>query len=186
MALSLEIIIRLSEKAGYDVTSPYGAYKLGLDINTQTGVLLGRNTVSRLVGVLPSNTKPRATTLNAIAIFLGYPNWGRLMQNKPTLKEGFYQDMHLTHDMESLPEGVLVEICWNPDRRLILKHLCCGRYEVLLSENGKLRKGDILKIHKLSIGLPFVADQIRRNHELLGCYAAAAGSAIIKMEVVSK
>ena len=87
MALSSDIIKRLSLKVGYDVTTPEGAYHLSLDMYTQTGIRLSRNTVNRLVGVLISSTKPRVTTLDSIAIFLGYPNWGRLLQNKPTLKE---------------------------------------------------------------------------------------------------
>ena len=95
MVLSSDIIKRLSLKEGYDVTTPEGAYHLSLDIHTQTCIRLSRNTVNRLVGVLMSTTKPRVTTLDTVAICLGYPNWGHLLQNKPTLREEFYKEKNL-------------------------------------------------------------------------------------------
>lgn len=87
MSLPHKIIQLLSEKAGYDVTTPTGAYYLSLDIETKTKVLLARNTVGRLTGVIRSNHVPRIRTLNAIADFLGYTNWERFLSENPTLKE---------------------------------------------------------------------------------------------------
>ena len=196
MALPPEIIKRLSEKVGKDVRTPEGAYHLALDIDTATKITLGRNTVGRLVGLIPSNVVPRATTLNAVALFLGYPNWGRLLENQPTIKEGFYPEKKLTYDMSQFPEDTIVDIRWNPDRRVLGRHIHGGIYEVLLSENGKLRDGDIIYLSKLTIGLPFVVDCVKRGCEVvrdvicggkqLGSYSAAAGSAVFSIEVNPK
>ena len=194
MALPPEIIKRLSDKVGQDVCTPEGAYFLTLDIETATHIKLGRNTVSRLVGLLSSNVSPRATTLNTIAIFLGYPNWGRLLENQPTIKEGFYPEKKLTYDMCKFPEGAIVDIRWNPNRRVLGKYIHGGIYKVLVSENGKLREGDIIYLSKLTIGLPFVVDCVKRGCEVisdificggkwLGSYSAAAGSAVLGIEV---
>ena len=69
-------IEKLSAKAGQDVTTPWGATILQLDIETATGQRLSINTVKRLVGVITSNVKkPRSYTLKIISDYLGYPDW---------------------------------------------------------------------------------------------------------------
>lgn len=75
MRFTNECINKLSEKLGSDVSTPYGASKLKLDIETITGERLGLNTVKRLVGVLSSDVKPRISTIKIISDYLGYPDW---------------------------------------------------------------------------------------------------------------
>lgn len=75
MKFTSECINKLSEKLGSDVSTPYGATKLQLDIETITGERLGLNTVKRLVGVLSSDAKPRVSTIKIVSQYLGYSDW---------------------------------------------------------------------------------------------------------------
>lgn len=68
-------------KAGFDVTTAAGATMLANDIESKTGERLAANTIKRLVGVIPYNNKPRITTLNIIARYLGWPSWESLMND---------------------------------------------------------------------------------------------------------
>ena len=75
MSLTGEYINKLSDKVKEDVSTPAGAAKLKLDIEVANGERLVLNTVKRLVGVLPSNAKPRTSTIKIISDYLGYPDW---------------------------------------------------------------------------------------------------------------
>ena len=81
MKLTGEYINKLSEKLKEDVSTPAGATKLQLDIETATGERLGLNTVKRLVGVLSSDAKPRISTIKIISDYLGYPDWRAFSRN---------------------------------------------------------------------------------------------------------
>ena len=81
MKLTGEYIHKLSEKVKDDVSTPAGATKLQLDIETATGERLGLNTVKRLVGVLSSDAKPRISTIKIISDYLGYPDWRAFSRN---------------------------------------------------------------------------------------------------------
>ncbi len=168
---------KLSEKIHQDAATPAGAAVLALDIEQKTGQTLSLNTVKRLVGVLPSDTTPRLSTLNIIANYLGYPDWQSLQADTEMQGSGFGEN-NIFKDMTTLEQGAKVEIAWLPDRRLLLRHDGNGQYEVIKSENCKLLPGDLLTLSKLAIGFPFIADKVFRDGHPLGAYHAAEGAGI--------
>ena len=174
---------KLSEKAGEDVTTPAGASILCLDIESKTGVALSLNTVKRLVGVLPSTVCPRLTTLNLLANYLGYPSWDILEEDTAMEGSGFgRKDIFI--EMSDLEENTVVEVCWKPDRRILIRHDGNGQYSVIKSENSKLLKGDILSLSQLAPGFPFVADNVVREEKHLGGYRAADGVGITRLNII--
>lgn len=183
MKLNKLQIEKLSEKCGNDVTTPAGASVLTLDIESKTGISLGLNTVKRLVGVIPSDSVPRLSTLNVIATYLGYPTWDLLEVDTNMEGSGFgRKDIFV--EMSELSKGTKVEICWKPGRRILIRHDGNGQYEVIKSENSKLLPGDILSLSQLAIGFPFVADKVFRNEKPLGCYRAADGVGIARFLII--
>lgn len=182
MILNSLQIERLSEKIGQDVTTPAGASYLCLDIESKTKVALGLNTVKRLVGVIPSDVTPRKTTLNVIANYLGYPSWDLLEEDTAMEGSGFgSKDIFI--EMSDLEEDTVVEVCWKPDRRILIRHDGNGQYSVMKSENSKLRPGDLLSLSQLAIGFPFIADNVCRDGKVLGCYRAADGAGITRLNM---
>ena len=182
MKLNALQIERLSEMIGQDVTTPAGASVLSLDIELKTGVALGLNTVKRLVGVLPSDVVPRRTTLNTVANYLGYPDWSLMEKDSAMRSSGFGRN-DLFIDMSGLENRVEVEICWKPDRRILIRHDGSGRYTVMESDNAKLRPGDRLSLSQLAIGFPFIADSVFREERPLGAYRAADGAGISRLDI---
>ena len=175
---------RLSEKIGQDVTTPAGASVLCLDIESKTGVSLGLNTVKRIVGVIPSDITPRKTTLNVIAKYLGYPDWEHLAEDTEMQGSGFgKKDIFI--EMAELEKGSVVEVCWKPDRRILIRHEGDGQYTVLRSDNSKLLPGDLLSLSQLAVGFPFVADNVLRDEKSLGSYRAADGAGITVFRQIS-
>lgn len=177
----------LSKKAGYDVTTPHGATNLSLDIKEATGQNLGRNTIKRLVGVLPQTSKPHRATLNIIANYLGFPDWLVLCKcnDFKLIGSSGFRKKRPVIEMSSLTEGAEVEICWKPNRRIVIKHDWSGQYIVKESENCKLLPGDRLSMWELRLGAPFMADKVFRNDVPLGCYTAADGANITTFNILS-
>ena len=182
MTLNSLQLEKLSEKIGQDVTTPAGASVLCLDLEKR-GIFIGLNTVKRLVGVIPSDVTPRKTTLNIIANYLGYPNWDLLQEDTAMEGSGFgRKDIFI--EMSELDKDAVVEVCWKPDRKILLRHDGSGQYSVLNSENSKLRSGDLLSLSQLAIGFPFIADKVFRDEKPLGCYRAADGAGITRLDVL--
>ena len=177
------VLERLSDKIGQDVATPAGATVLQLDIESVTGVRLGLNTVKRLVGVISDDKMPRLSTLNVIANYMGYPDWG-CMEADTCLKGSGFNSGNPFTDLAALEPGMMVEICWKPDRRVVLRHEGEGRYAVVESVNGKLERGDVVSLSQLAVGFPFVADNVMRHERQLGCYRAAEGAGITRFNIL--
>lgn len=183
MILNSLQIERLSEKIGQDVTTPAGASYLCLDIESKTGISLGLNTVKRLVGVIPSDGSPRKTTLNVLANYLGYPSWD-LLEEDTEMEGSVFGRKDIFIEMSDLEKNTVVEICWKPDRRILIRHDGTGQYTVMKSENSKLRPGDILSLSQLAIGFPFLANKVFRAEKPLGSYRAADGAGITRFNII--
>lgn len=175
---------RLSEKIGRNVCTPEGASILQLDIETSTGERLGLNMVKRLVGVLPPVLSPRVSTLDAVAVYLGYRDWEMLELEYRGIGSGFGKPDPFV-EMSELDAGSLVEICWQPRHRILINHDGNGQYEVIESENCKLLPGDLLSLSKLAMGFPFVADKVFRDEKPLGRYTAAEGTGITEFNLMA-
>lgn len=176
---------KLSEKIGKDVTTPTGASILCLDIESKTGIALGLNTVKRLLGVITSDATPRKTTLNVIAHYLGYPNWDILEEDSAMEGSGFGgKDIFI--EMSEFEVNTMVEICWKPDRKILLRHDGDGQYSVVKSENSKLHPGDRLSLSQLAVGFPFIAEKVLRNEKPLGSYHAADGAGISRFNIIEE
>ena len=167
------IIKMLNIRTGCDVTTPAGATFLRNDIESVTGENLALNTVKRLTGVLPCDSTPRTTTLDIVARFLGYNSWNVLMSaiestvSNFNIPEGFI-------DLPALKVGQLVQIEWEPDRKIIISHEGNGNYKVTAACNSKLLEGDILQLSHIARGFPFLVREVIRDGKSLGPYTAAS------------
>lgn len=171
------LIEMLSQHAGYDVTTPAGATRLGLDIESATGENLGVNTLKRLTGVIPSPHAPRPTTLDIIARYLGFSSWNLLSDSINDRISGFNTKGLFLEASEPAVDEELT-LTWAPDRFLRLRHLGSGRYKVMESLNGKLLQNDILTLSQIGVGFPFIVKEVEREGKSIGPYTAAPHSGL--------
>lgn len=163
----------LSEKAGLDVRTPAGAEWLRNDIEKVTGEALGINTIKRITGTIEYKGSHRTMLLDIIARYLGYPSWSildQVLQNKTS----FFSDENEALTLEKLRPGQLIEICWEPDRVVLLRHEEDKTFTVIESKNSKLMEGDILTLSQIAPGFPLYASDVTRNGRSLGTYTAAS------------
>lgn len=163
----------LCEKAGVDVSTPAGSEWLRNDIEKVTGESLSINTIKRITGALEYEGSHRTMLLDIIARYLGYSSWSLLDQVLQE-KTSFFSEENDALTLEKLPQGQLVEIRWDPDRRVLLRHKGDKIFTVIESSNSKLQEGDNLTLSQLAPGFPLYASDVTRDGISLGTYTAAS------------
>lgn len=186
MASDKEILNRIRQAAGLDMTSSSDFETLAQAIRDKTGDSLGVNTLKRLFGFKTKRLEPRQSTMDIIARFLGKPNYKSLVRE---LGNDADTSMFTPVDgieVQNLKEGDLVRITYNPDRVFCLKYL--GDFHFIVNEvNGSqnIKKGDILTITQILTGHRFVAAHVVRDNEDLGGYESAKENGVKSVEIIT-
>ena len=183
MRLSFHIIELLKEKSGNQLRQPSDCEFLSLDIESKTRVRIGATTLKRLLGFAHDERTPHASTLDAIAHYLGYAHWEELLLIEDKGNSGFG-----TSDEEirsaDLQVGAILEITYLPDRRVVMQYLGNQRYRIVESENSKLQKGDELEIQNFVLHHPLLVLNVWRGGESLGQFTAGRVSGLTSVKVL--
>ena len=183
MRLSFHIIELLKEKSGNQLRQPSDCEFLSLDIESKTRVRIGATTLKRLLGFAHDERTPHASTLDAIAHYLGYAHWEELLLIEDKGNSGFG-----TSDEEirsaDLQVGAILEITYLPDRRDVMQYLGNQRYRIVESENSKLQKGDELEIQNFVLHHPLLVLNVLREGESLGQFTAGRVSGLTSVKVL--
>ncbi len=177
MKLPFHIVEMLKRTSGSDLRQPSDCELLSLDIASKTGVRLGATTLKRLVGFAVDEREPHASTLDAIARYLGYAHWDELAAVDDEGNSDFEAPDGEIRSAD-LQVGDEVEITYLPDRRVVLSYLGDHRYRVTLSEHSKLQTGDEVEILSFVLHHPLLALQVWRGGTPLGQFTAGRVSGL--------
>lgn len=183
MKLPDNIISLLSRKTGVDVATPAGSDILRHDIESATGLSLSLNTVKRLTGVIPYNCEPRPDTLEIVARYLGYPSWQLLKADSEGNVSLMGAPEGAVYSSGLLP-GAVVEVTWEPGRRVTLRREAHGSFVVLEAERSKLLPGDELTVAAIVPGFPLLASGVVRGTVSLGAYSAAVDCGVKSVRIL--
>ena len=183
MRLSFHIIELLKEKSGNQLRQPSDCEFLSLDIESKTRVRIGATTLKRLLGFAHDERTPHASTLDAIAHYLGYAHWEELLLIEDKGNSGFSTSDEEIRSVELQPD-VHVEITYLPDRRVVMQYLGNQRYRIVESENSKLQKGDELEIQNFVLHHPLLVLNVWRGGESLGQFTAGRVSGLTSVKVL--
>jgi len=183
MTLPFNIIELLKRKSGSGLRLPSDCELLSLDILGQTGVRIGATTLKRLLGFASDERTPHATTLDAIARYLGYAHWDELaaVENKSNSDFNAADGEVRSADLEP---GMMIELTYLPDRRVVLSYLGDCRYRVVESENSKLQTADEVEILNFVPNHPLLVLQVWRNGQSLGQFTAGRVSGLSSIRVI--
>lgn len=180
------LINLLSKKAGRDVSTPCGSEWLCRDIEEVTGEKVSVNTVKRITGVLgEKGLHARRSTLDIIAIYLGYDNWLKLKVVLDESSSDFATPAGMI-EMDELEKGSILKVCWDPEREIIIRHLGGGKYLVDKSCNSKLKVGDSLQLTQIMVGYPLFVKEVVRSGESLGSYTAAPEFGLSEVDLLTE
>lgn len=183
MKLPFHIVELLKRKSGSDLRLPSDCELLSLDIESKTKVRIGATTLKRLLGFAHDERTPHATTLDAIARYLGYAHWDELLAIEDTGNSDFEAPKGELRSAD-LQTGSSVEIAWLPDRRLVLRYLGGCHYHIMESENSKLQAGDEVEILSFVLHHPLLVMQVWRNGQSLGQFTAGRISGLSSVRVI--
>jgi len=183
MKLPFHVIELLKRKSANDLRLPADCELLSLDIQGKTGVRIGATTLKRLLGFAQDERTPHATTLDAIARYLGYAHWEELAK----IEDRGNSDFNSSDDevrSADLQVGKVVEITYLPDRVVTLRYLGNNRYKVEQSQNSKLQADDEVEILNFVLHHPLLVVQVWRNGESLGQFTAGRVSGLSSIKVL--
>lgn len=127
-------------------------------IFARTRNMISASTLKRLWNYMPQG-KVRETTLSLLAQFLGYKSWDAFLRGDRT--EGasdFILSRHLwTDDIE--PE-THINLTWHPGRRCLIRYIGNGSFEVVESENTRLKPQMTFRCGKFIEGEPLFIDRL--------------------------
>lgn len=144
--------------------------KTPADFQFLTGVIqerckesLGVTTLKRIWGYIDGYDTTRYSTLSILARCVGFRDWDDFVANHSRSGESSNMVLGRALYPSEIPAEGQVFIAWSPDRRVTLKHLGDGSFEVLNSENSKLKPGDTFHCSCFIIGEPLYLDNFVRG-----------------------
>ena len=184
MRLPFHIIQLLKRKSATDLRQPSDCEFISLDIESKTGIHIGSTTLKRLIGFAEDERTPHASTLDAIARYLGFAHWEELSQIEDKGNSDFD-----TTDQEvrsaDLQTDAVVEVTYLPDRKVRMKYQGNNRYQIIESLNSKLLVGDEMEILNFVLHHPLLVLKVWRSGQTLGQFTAGRVSGLSSIVVQS-
>ena len=183
MKLPFNIIQLLKKKSRSDLRLPSDCEFLSLDIESKTGIRIGATTLKRLVGFANDEREPHASTLDAIARYLGYAHWEELSQIEDKGNSDFDASDEEIRSADLQP-GAYIEISYLPDRMIRMLYLGNQHYRITESQNSKLQVDDEVEILNFVLHHPLLVLNVWRGGEPLGQFTAGRVSGLSSIKLI--
>lgn len=153
-------------------------------IYEETGERLGITTLKRIFGFVGNPVIPRASTMDIIAQYVGYPSYDLLMKDMGNETEisAFAPVDEIT--TSELTEGTQIQFSYHPNRLIVMTYLGNSKFIINESQNSKLLKGDTVKITHLALNFELVVLEVIRDGINLGSYNAARQGGLTSLEII--
>ena len=126
---------------------------------------ISTSTLKRLWGYVDGIDNARNSTLNVLSKALGYESWDAFIL-KLKSENVDNSDLVMSESMSSgdLNVGDMLLIAWQPNRVCRLKYLGDNQFEVMESQNSKLKVGDTFRCGLFILGEPVYINDLRQNN----------------------
>lgn len=126
---------------------------------------ISTSTLKRLWGYVDGVDNARNSTLNVLSKALGYENWDAFIL-KLKSENVDNSDLVMSESMSSgdLKIGDRLMIAWQPNRVCLLNYLGDNQFEVMESQNSKLKVGDTFRCGLFILGEPVYINDLRQNN----------------------
>lgn len=124
-------------------------------------IQVSATTLKRIWGYIDEPVRPRRSTLDVLARFVGYPDFRRFEAGLASAPD-VQSDVSLAYSVNTAqlrPDTVLT-LRWLPDRRCCVRYLGDQRFVVTEAENTKLAVGDTFRCQLIVEGEPLYLDAL--------------------------
>lgn len=167
MILNEEIIRQIKNKSGVLLEQAKDFTVLAGKILSETGRNIGVTTLKRLLGKINDSRKTNEYTLNTIAMYLGYATWQKYIEtNSIDSVWNFSEDETYYIQELAIGSNVCVEYLNRKVSFIVMQRDGINVLEVVSAQNSSLQIGDILYVHKISIGNILQAEKVIRGENI--------------------
>lgn len=147
------------------------------------GDYLSTTTLKRIWGYVEGYQGIREDSLDFLSRFLGYPDWKTYVAERCGDKKKRSSHYIITNALfvEDIDTNEMLEIYWEPKRRLLLKCLGNGQFETIEAENSKITAGDIFRCERFIIGEPLYINNLVHNGEEPRLFVAGKNGGLTKV-----
>lgn len=126
---------------------------------------ISTSTLKRLWGYVDGIDNARNSTLNVLSKALGYESWDAFIL-KLKSENMDNSDLVMSESVSSsdLKIGDRLMIAWQPNRVCLLNYLGDNQFEVMESQNSKLKVGDTFRCGLFILGEPVYINDLRQNN----------------------
>ena len=155
----------VEESANHTVTTSNDFIFLSGEIQGRLKETLSASTLKRLWGYVEGYASVRPSTLDILARFVGFPDWETFVSDYCEVEsvQSSHRVVSKSLYTKDLDVDNQVEIAWNPNRRCKLKYLGNSLFEVVTSENAKLKPGDRFLCQRFTKNQPLYVELITND-----------------------
>ncbi len=155
--------LTVERRFGAGVSTPAEFNRLSEDIGMRIGVSLSASTLMRLWGYVASAARPNMSTLNTLARYAGYRDFGQFVNHGG-------DDSEASEDVvspritvaEDLAVRDRVRLTWQPNRECVVRYLGDEQFVVEHALATKLHAGDTFSCALIIEGEPLYLDNLVR------------------------
>ncbi len=144
-------------------------------------VMISKTTLMRMWEYVDEPVKPRKSTLDILAQFLGYQDWDSYHQNT-LLPEEQQSSPILSRRLsvaKELVERERLRLIWQPDRVCDIEYLGDLQFRVIASENTRLKPGDTFECSLIIEGEPLYLDHLKQDTQQTISYVCGKKSGVM-------
>lgn len=156
-------------------------------LKKKIGKTVSSSTLKRLYGYVSDDHKPRTVTLDVLSQYVGHKDYQEFkvwLKTTSKFNSSFFMATQLiSNDLEV---GTEVAIGWSPNRLLTLRYLGESTYQVITSENSKLRAADKFVTGCFILGQPLFLPYIEREGERTPSFVAGRNGGLTIINIHKK
>ena len=152
----------VAESADHSIKTSTDFIFLSGEIQGRLKETVSTSTLKRIWGYVDGYASVRTVTLDVLARFTGFPDWETFVSDycETESVQSSHKVMAKSLHSNELAIYDKVEICWNPNRRLMLCYKGNNLFEVTESENAKLKVGDSFICERFTLNEPLYVEHI--------------------------
>ena len=160
-------------------------YSLAQEIESETSESVSVSTLKRMWGYVNMTPTPRQTTLDVLSKYIGkkdYKTFCEDLKHSEAFQSRFFT-ADFINSCDLAPDSRL-EIGWDPGRKVTLRYMGDGQFEVESTCNSKLMPGDRFEAANFIKGYPLYISRILRNGEYTPSYIAGRQGGINHLKAI--
>jgi hypothetical protein len=152
---------KMTTSIDFESTGGLHDYGIEADIFIRIGKSLSGSTIERIVGLTRDQRNIRISSLEILSDYLDFKSVNQLLSyiESNSLKT---QSERAAFDLSTFIKSHIIKIVFGDNKEISIRHLETNKFEVVLSKNSKLIKGDSIEINQLELGEELVFGNIRR------------------------